>query len=269
MQMITSIRNPKIQWVRKLQAQSRFRREEAAFVVEGVRLVEEALNSNWDILLALHTQGLDRRGQKLFRELETRRTPVIEVTSKVFGTVSDTQTPQGILGVVGLPEMHVPDRADFLLVADSVRDPGNMGTILRTAAAASVGAVLLTPGTVDAYSPKVVRAAMGAHFYLPVLGAEWTEIRKYLSSKSKAGAYKIYLADAAGGKVYTRADFTTPTALIIGGEALGAGAQAHELMHERLHIPMPGDIESLNVAIAAAILIFEVVRQRESSHPRP
>jgi TrmH family RNA methyltransferase len=110
---------------------------------------------------------------------------------------------------------------------------------------------------------------MGAHFKLPVLSTDWIEIRKYLSKESQAGAYKIYLADAAGGQVYTRADFTSPTALIIGGEAQGAGPQAAELMHERLHIPMPGEVESLNVAIAAAILMFEVVRQRESSITSP
>lgn len=268
MQIISSISNHKIQWVRKLQAQARFRREEAAFVVEGVRLVEEALRSNWDALLALYTQGLDERGMELLRELEARSAPIAELTSNVFGSVSDTQTPQGILVVVKFPGERLPDWIDFLLVVDGVRDPGNLGTILRTAAAASVGAVLLTPGTVDAYSPKVVRAGMGAHFKVPVLSTDWTEIQKYLSSRSKTGAYKIYLADAAGGRVYTHADFTSPTALIIGGEAQGAGAQAEELMHERVYIPMHGSVESLNVAIAAAILMFEVVRQRESSHPR-
>lgn len=267
--MITSTHNPKIQWVRKLQSQTRFRREEAAFVVEGVRLVEEALNSNWEALLVLHTQGLDEHGQELLRELEARNTSVVEVASKVFGIVSDTQTPQGILMVVALSEPRVPDWVDLLLVADGVRDPGNLGTILRTAAAAGVGAVLLPPGTVDAYSPKVVRAGMGAHFKLPVLSVDWAEIRNYLSGKGQAGSYKIYLADAAGGKVYTHADFTSPTALILGGEAQGAGSQAEALMHERLHIPMPGKVESLNVAIAAAILMFEVVRQREGSQPRP
>lgn len=267
--MITSTRNPKIQYIRKLQSQARFRREKAAFVVEGVRLVEEALKSNWDTLLVLHTQGLDKRGKELLRELEGRNTPIVEVNSRIFGTVSDTQTPQGILAVVSLPDISLPEGIDFLLIADSVRDPGNLGTILRTAAAAGVGAVLLASGTVDAFSPKVVRAGMGAHFKIPVLSTDWTEIRKYLSSKGKEDFYKIYLADAGGGQVYTQADFTSPTALIIGGEAQGAGAQAMEIMHERLHIPMPGNAESLNVAIAAAILMFEVVRQREGNQPIP
>lgn len=261
--MITSIRNPKIQWVRKLQAQAHFRREEKAFVVEGVRLVEEALQSNLEISLALYTEGLDARGQELVRFIRERNFPVEEVSSKVLEAASDTQTPQGILVVVPFPNAQVPEGNDFLLIADGVRDPGNMGTILRTAAAAGVGVVLLTPGTVDAYNPKVVRAGMGAHFRLPVLSLDWEEIRMILSKKDEAGDYHIYLADAGGGQNYTQADYTSRVALILGGEAQGVGSQALGFKNERLHIPMLSEVESLNVAVAAAILLFEVVRQRQ------
>jgi RNA methyltransferase, TrmH family len=268
--MITSIRNPKIQRVRKLQAQPRFRRAESAFVVEGVRLLEEALNSNWETSQVLYTQDLDARGQKLLENYAAKGVPVEEVTPEVMQAASDTQSPQGILAVISLREAELfPTAVDFLLIADGVRDPGNLGTILRTAAAAGVGAVLLPPGTTDAYAPKVVRAGMGAHFNLPVYSLSWDEIRMTLSRMNPGKPFNIYLADAAAGITYTDVDLKSPLALIIGGEAQGAGTQAAALAQIRLHIPMPGRAESLNSAVAAAVLMFEVARQRRSAGLNP
>jgi TrmH family RNA methyltransferase len=263
--MITSIRNPKIQWIRKLHAQPRFRREESAFVVEGVRLVEEASNSDWEIVQVFYTQDLDRRGQELLKDFHARQVPIEEVAPEVMQAASDTQTPQGILAVVSLQKTALlPEDVDFLLIVDGVRDPGNLGTILRTAAAANVGAVLLSPGTTDAYSPKVVRAGMGAHFILPVHSLSWDEIEALFSKLDHGSPFNIYLADAASGITYSSADLISPLVLIIGGEAQGAGSRAAALAHMRLHIPMPGKTESLNSAVAAAILMFEIVRQRHS-----
>lgn len=267
--MITSIRNPKIQWVRKLQAQSRFRRDESAFVVEGVRLVEEALNSNWEIIQVFFSQGLDTRGQNLIQDFQAKHIAIEEVTTEVMQSASDTQSPQGILAVISLErETVLPTAADFLLIADGVRDPGNLGTILRTAAAAQVGAVLLPPGTTDSYNPKVVRAGMGAHFVLPVHSLNWEEIETILIGRDVGRSFNIYLADAAQGLPYFNADFISPLALIIGGEAQGAGPRATSLTHVKLHIPMPGNVESLNSAVAAAIIMFEVVRQRQVVNPQ-
>lgn len=264
--MITSVRNPKIQWVRKLQAQSRFRQGESAFVVEGIRLVEEAINSDWETVQVFYTQDLDERGQKLLQDFHAKHVPIEEVTPEVMQSASDTQTPQGILAVVSLRETPVfPTDIDFLLIVDGVRDPGNLGTILRTAAAANVGAVLLPPGTADAYNPKVVRAGMGAHFVLSMYNLSWEEIKTLLSGSGFGRAFNIYLADAAEGVTYFSADLISPLVLIIGGEAQGAGSQAVSLAHMHLHIPMPGSTESLNSAVAAAILMFEVVRQRHSA----
>jgi TrmH family RNA methyltransferase len=131
--------------------------------------------------------------------------------------------------------------------------------MLRSAAAAGVDAALVPEGTVDIYAPKVLRAAMGAHFRLPVQALSWEEISDYLL---RSGLY-VYLADAEAGISYTRADFRLPLALVVGGEAEGASSFAARLATERVHIPMPGGMESLNAAIAAALLLFEVVRQRE------
>jgi TrmH family RNA methyltransferase len=159
-------------------------------------------------------------------------------------------------------EEGLPPDPDFLLICDTIRDPGNIGTIMRTALAARVQAIFLTPGSVDCYSPKVVRSAMGAHFRMPVFEMDWEEIDGFLSQTSAGQDKHIYLADSKGGLSYFQADFRSPLALIVGGEAEGAGKEARQLATERVHIPMPGRVESLNAAVAASILLFEVVRQR-------
>jgi TrmH family RNA methyltransferase len=147
----------------------------------------------------------------------------------------------------------------FVFVPDQLRDPGNLGTMLRTAAAAGVQAVFCPPETADAFSPKVLRAGMGAQFRLPVHTLDWDAITSHLA------LLKVILADMEQGLPYTQADLRPPLALIVGGEAEGASAQAHRLASGFVHIPMPGGVESLNAAVAAGILLFEVVRQRSSS----
>lgn len=155
-----------------------------------------------------------------------------------------------------LPFVQFPPRPGLLLILDRVRDPGNLGTILRSAEAASVGHVLLSPGTVDHYNPKVVRGAMGAHFRLPVISLDWPAIAE------QAGRRAVWLADAAGELSYDAVDWTQPSALIVGGEAAGAGQEAAVLATGRVSIPMAGGAESLNAAMAATVILFEAARQQ-------
>jgi RNA methyltransferase, TrmH family len=260
--MLTSSKNPKIQWVRQLQAHARARREAGAFVVEGVRLVEEALAAEVAPHLILHTEDLGERGRSLVEAFHKRGAPVETISPQVMKAVSDTQTSQGILAVLPLRQVPLPAVPDFLLLLDQLRDPGNLGTILRTAAAAGAQAVLLFPGCADPFAPKVVRAAMGAHFHLPIHQRDWEETKKYLSKGENEQKVEVFLADSSEGEVYTGADFKKPTALLIGGEAAGAGEQARRTAGKKVHIPMPGKAESLNAGVAAALLLFEVVRQR-------
>ena len=254
--MITSVQNPKIQWVRKLQTQPRLRREEGLFVVEGVRLVEEALAAGWQASLVLFTEELSERGTQVVQGFARLGAQVEKVSPGVMAAASDTQTPQGLLAVVQTRLLPFPERLDFVLVVDGVRDPGNLGTILRVAAAAGAQAVLLPPGNVDGWAPKVLRAAMGAHFRLPLRSLDWDALNDLLYG------LPVYLADAGSGLPYTQADLRAPLALMVGGEAAGAGQQGQKLASHRIHIPMPGEMESLNAAAAAAVLMFEVVRQR-------
>jgi TrmH family RNA methyltransferase len=256
--MITSALNSRIKWARSLQNDVKARREAKAFVVEGVRLVEEAMASGWDIQWMIYTEDLSARGRALVENyIHSGGEPDI-VTIQVMKTVSDTQAPQGILAVVGIKPPNMPERPDFIFVADSMRDPGNLGTMIRTAAAAGVQVVLTSVGTVDPYAPKVVRSAMGAHFHLPVISQGWDEIEVMIRRHGLA----VYLADAASDLPYTQANFRDPLVLVIGGEAGGASPAAFRLAMARVAIHMPGRSESLNAAVAAGILLFEVVRQR-------
>jgi TrmH family RNA methyltransferase len=230
--------------------------------VEGVRLAEEALKAGWEALQVFHTEQLDERGIAVVNGFANKRVVPELVSEGVMKSISETETPQGLLAVMCWKKLPLPANPDFLLVLDGVRDPGNMGTILRSALAVKVQAVLLPPGNVDMTSPKVVRSGMGAHFRLPVHSLGWEEIQRIL--KGKPGGLRVYLADSAGGSAYTQADFRSPLALIIGSEAVGAGSQAKALADQVVHIPMPGGSESLNAAIAASVLLFEVLRQRST-----
>jgi TrmH family RNA methyltransferase len=256
--MITSTHNAKVQLVRALLGRPKERREQAAFVVEGVRLTEEALAAGWTIRFALHGPELTGRGRELIGELKARRVEVDEVADGLMQSLSETETSQGVLAVLDLVPLPLPDPLDFVLVPDRVRDPGNLGTLLRTAAAAGVQAALLPPETADAFAPKVVRAGMGAQFRLPVQAMGWDDLRLRLKG------LQVFLAEAQGELSCWQADFRGPLALIVGGEAEGASEQARNLASRQVCIPMPGKAESLNAAAAGAILMFEVVRQRET-----
>jgi RNA methyltransferase, TrmH family len=254
--MITSTQNPKLKLARSLMGRPKERREAKAFVVEGVRLVEEALAADWPLRFVLVGETLSQRGQELVKKLESKGIEVEQVSDALLSSISETETSQGILAVLHYSLLSIPQSPDFVLIPDSVRDPGNLGTLLRTAAAAGVQAVFLPPETTDAFAPKVVRAGMGAHFRLPIHTLTWEEIRTATKS------LKVYLADMEGSPCWEM-DFRLPLALIVGGEAEGATKEARKLAGVVVSIPMPGKTESLNAGVAGAILLFEVVRQRK------
>lgn len=266
MTQITSAQNPKLQRVRALIDKRKQREEEQAFVVEGVRLVEEAIASGWQAELVLYTQDLSERGQKLVQQVrgsdERRGTEVWEIAPRLMDGIAGTESPQGLLAVFSRRALPLPKTLDFVLICDHLHDPGNLGTLLRTAAAAGVQAALLSPGTTDAFSPKVLRAGMGAHFRLPVFHSSWEKIRA--ACKDRQPPLNVLLAEAAEGEICWNMDLRQPVALVVGSEAQGASREAAALADQAVTIPMPGKSESLNAAIAASILLFEVVRQRRA-----
>jgi TrmH family RNA methyltransferase len=262
-EIITSSQNAKIKLARALSGRAKERREAGAFLAEGVRLLEEALEAGWPCKFALYTDGLSERGLALVEQLAEQKIVTEKVESRLLDSLSDTETSQGILAVLELTNLPIPnllstDTPAFVLIPDQVRDPGNLGALLRTAAAAAVDAVFIPPETADPFAPKVVRSGMGAHFRLPLRALAWDEIRARLAGLT------VWLAETDAARPCWEADLRPPLALIVGGEAEGPSDQARTLGASSISIPMPGRTESLNAAAAGAVLMFEVVRQRHS-----
>lgn len=263
--MITSNQNSKIKLVRALMSRSKERREAGLFVIEGVRLVEEAFNRDWGFETVLYDETLSERGKSLISNLKSRSIEVEEVSQSVMKSISETENPQGILAILKFSQFPilrqaqdgVPDSPNFILIADQIRDPGNLGTLLRSAVATSVQAVLIPPETTDAFAPKVLRAGMGAHFKLPIHEMSWEEINQVVKSES----LQVLIADMNGQSCWAM-DLKNPLALIIGSEAEGASESAQKLANGKISIPMSGNIESLNAGVAGSVLMFEVLRQR-------
>ncbi len=253
--MITSLTNDKVKLVRSL-AERKHRVKERRFAIEGARLIDDALAANLTPDWIFCAERLPLRSQETLGRLKKRGVEIITVSEAVLKVCSDTETPQGLIAVLPFPRLPVPSKLKIILIADSLRDPGNLGTLLRSAAASDVDAVLLSLETVDAYNPKVVRGAMGAHFRLPILEAAWAEI------VDRVGGVNVYLAAADGELSYTDADWTQPSALIVGSEASGASKDAMQLAAKRISIPLSREVESLNAAVAASIILFEAKRQR-------
>ena len=256
--MITSFANAKVKLVRGLQSRRRVRHREGRLVAEGTRLAQEALAAGLlpDFVFYTADWGNTPAGESLLESLAGSAVPLLLVSEEVMASCADTETPQGVLAVLPFPHLPAPAAPTLVLVIDRLRTPGNLGAILRTAAAAGVELVLLPPGAVDPFNPKVVRGGMGAHFRLPLLRLGWEKVGERLAGLD------TWLASAGEGTQYTQVDWTRPVALIVGGEARGAGEHAARLSAGRTHIPMPGGIESLNAAVAAGVLLFEIVRQR-------
>lgn len=228
-------------------------------VAEGARLFAEVLKSQIKPLEVFVTHAFaqaDRAGGALLSQIDTD-VRVFFVTEEVMRSIADTVTPQGVIAITPIPELQPEANVTPLwLIPDQIRDPGNLGTILRTAWAAGVTEVLTPPGTVDVTHPKVVRAAMGAHYHLPIRQVTWNHIDEIIGP-----ATHIWLADVGGTQSYDTVDWSQRTALIVGGEATGASFDARARAHT-LHIPMAPGVDSLNVAIATGILLFEAARCR-------
>ncbi len=252
---IISIHNERVKYIRSLHRR-RVRQREGRFAVEGTRLVEEAVRTGVDLALVFYTKAWAETpaAVRLLPPLARARDGMWLVSEPVLAACAGTQTPQGVLVVVPFPILQ--PRPGLILILDGLRDPGNLGTILRSAEAAGAGEVILAPGSVDLYNPKVVRGAMGAHFRLSVSSLDWPAI------SGKVSEHAVWLADMAGMVTYDAVDWTKPSMLILGGEAAGASEAALALSTGRVSIPMADGVESLNAAMAASVILFEAARQR-------
>jgi TrmH family RNA methyltransferase len=259
--MITSADNSKIRQARTLLSR-RGREQHSQCLVEGVRLIEDAMRAGEQpaLIFCVPAAHESPRAEALLASAPAAGVPIYEISPAIFATLSDTVSSQGVVAVMPVPALSPVAGADLVLVLDQIRDPGNLGTILRSAEAAGVGQVLLTRGCADPWGPKVLRAGMGAHFRLPLqVDLEWPAIAGLLAGRP------LWAADAHGELAYDRVDWTQPAALVIGGETEGISAEASALTRGKIYIPMRGGAESLNAAMAATVVLFEVARQRRHS----
>lgn len=270
---VTSLDNPTVKYIRAL-SKRRERQREGAFVVEGLRLLGDALEADATPRMVLIERALlgegaaqDRLLVRLaeLRENVGRHMRVLEVTPQVLRSVSETESPQGIVAVFAFPRREPPPEVmPLLVVADGLRDPGNLGTLLRSALGAGATMFYTTPATVDLYNPKVVRAAMGAHFRLAIrANVGWEALDDALDVCDA-----VWGAEARGETPYSEADWATPAALIVGNEDRGITPEARARCTGSLTIPLGGGVESLNAAVAAAIILFEAARQRRAAVAR-
>jgi TrmH family RNA methyltransferase len=249
--LITSAANPVIARVRGLLARRDRRAEDHAFVAEGARAVADALEAGVLPHLLLLREGTPLP-PGLPREVDLRFTSV-----KLFDSLSDVANPQGILAILPMPEL--PERSGavpLILVADRMRDPGNLGTLLRAAAGAGATAIYLTAETVDPFNPKTVRAGMGAHWRIPI---------RHLPSSAdalRALAPLVAVTAADAPTTYDALDYTGPAAIVIGSEAHGVSPELAAAATHSIAIPLAAGVESLNAATAGAVILFEAGRQR-------
>jgi TrmH family RNA methyltransferase len=260
--------NPRIKYVRRL-ANHRFREKEKKFLVEGMRFVEEALNSTWPLEMLVYSKKsmVNQRLDGLLSTAADRKITMLEVEEQDFSELAETSTPQGIIAVAvqrgqSLADLEASEGPALLVLVDGVQDPGNLGGIVRSADAAGAGGVILLKGTADIYNPKALRATMGSIFHLPVIqGVSAQDILSYLKQRG----IKIVAGDPRGSKVLFEIDLTADCALAVGSEAGGFGSFLKENVDELARIPMPGRADSLNVSISAGIMLYEALRQRGAS----
>lgn len=262
--MISSLDNEKIKNVIRLQSKKSARDDQGLFVVEGVKLVSEAPEDRIREVYATErileeNPWLERYGKLLE-----------PVTDKVFGKMTDTKTPQGLLALVEKKEFTLVSllegkgsslKRPFLMFLENVRDPGNLGTIVRMSEAAGVTGIVMSRETADIYNPKTVRSTMGSIYRMP-----FTYVDDLIESIKKAdeNGMRVYAAHLNGSSDYYNFDYRQAVGFVIGNEAAGLTDEAAETSSELVKIPMEGEVESLNAAVAASVLCFEVSRQRHS-----
>lgn len=288
-EMITSSSNGRIKNIARLQKSSKARKEQGVFVLEGIKMFGEAVEYSRvqevyvsESFMALYVELLEKGKGAVSPKENSLQAGILSqmeragddwlaaynlevVGDSVFHKLSETVTPQGILAVVQMPEREFPEQGNILAL-DGVQDPGNLGTILRTAEAAGIAGVVLSEDSADMFNPKVIRATMGGIFRVPVrMVPDMVFALDRFRQKTGAGGqgYTLYGAALGEGCVeYTKPDYTKPSVVVIGNEARGISTAVMNILDKRVQIPMAGKAESLNAAVAASVLMFEMARQR-------
>ncbi len=264
--MITSESNAQIKELVKLQKNTRQRKKSRCFVVEGIKLTREAAQHGKLQKVYIGEQLYQQQWQGCpEQEISTEFGGVVVeiVAENIFNQISETVTPQGILGVVQMPEYTLEailgNKRQLFLMLDNLRDPGNLGTILRTSEGAGMSGVILSKESVDLFNPKVVRSTMGAIFRVPFV---YVEDLSETIEKMKGKGISVYGTMMEGSQCYDQVDYQQPVGIVIGNEANGISEEVGQRLTGRIRIPMEGELESLNAAVAAAVVMYEAARQR-------
>lgn len=257
---LTGLQNPQVKAAAELK-QKKYRQQQGLFLAEGLRTVEEAVHSK-TVVSIFYTAIDDDRTRCVLEEAAAQQLKLYCVSDAVMKKIADTDTPQGIIAVCKVQDVTLDkllSKGEMLLVLDRVGDPGNLGTMFRTADAAGIGGVVLLKGCVDIYAPKTVRSSMGSLFHVPVVSGVAED--KFIAEAKDAG-YELLVTSLEGADNLYKADLGGRIAFVMGNEAGGVSASLLERADKRVFIPMAGRAESLNVAMAAGIVMFEALRRR-------
>lgn len=248
--IITSKDNEIIKNIKKLK-EKKYRLD--SYIVEGIKMVKEAISENQEIeLIAI------REDFKI--DFDTKKIKIVTISNKIFNDISDVKTPQGILAVIKKNQNNqIETNSDYILALDSLQDPGNMGTIIRTADSANINQIIINKTTVDPYSPKVIRSTMGAIYRTNIIEVE--DLKATLKEMKSKG-FQIITTDLKATQSIYDINYNNKTVVVIGNEANGVSQEILQTADKKVIIPMLGKTESLNASIAASIMIYEYVRQK-------
>ncbi|MGL4731828.1 MAG: TrmH family RNA methyltransferase [Clostridium sp.] len=254
MQYISSKDNSLIKNIRKLK-ERKYRTSQNLFLVEGFRFVEEAIKSNFNIKYILISENYPRESYEKYINFSGE---IYIVSKNVFKTISSTETPQGVIAVVENKQIIPKEDKGIYILVDKVQDPGNLGTIIRTAHASNCLGVIIEKGTVDVYNEKTLRSTMGSIFNVPIINDSNLE---YVRKLRKDG-YKLITSSLDTENNFYDVDLTGKAIIAVGNEGNGISNEVYEISDEKVKIPMPGGAESLNASVAASIMMYEAVRQK-------
>ena len=248
----------RVKEIKKLK-EKKYRIESNRFLIEGFRFVEEALQSNFEVSLVFISENALDKWKSFDMENKLQRgSEVCLVPEKVLKLISSTNTPQGIVAVVNNKSIRVENKQGFYVLVDKVQDPGNMGTIIRTAHASGALGVIITKGTVDIYNEKTLRSTMGSIFHIPVIHDNSLENIETL----RDNGFKLVVSSLDTDKNFYDIDLNSKVIIAVGNEGNGVSKELIDMADIKVKIPMPGGAESLNVSVAASIMMFEAVRQK-------
>ncbi|MBF2034048.1 MAG: RNA methyltransferase [Leptolyngbyaceae cyanobacterium T60_A2020_046] len=258
--MLTSVKNPLVKHIKKLH-QGKYRRSQQEFLLEGTHLIQEALNVAYPLTTVCLTPDWQTKHPELSTQLQHFAGSVIPVSPEVLAAIATTVTPDGIVAIAPFPVNHatLPLRPSLAIAFETLQDPGNLGTVIRTAAAVGCDGLWLSANSVDPFHPKVLRASSGQWFRVPI--ATSAQIIPQISEWQAHGC-QVLATCVTDAQPYWNIDLRQPTVILLGNEGAGLSEAALQASTQRIHIPMATSVESLNVGVAAAVILFEAARQR-------